>query len=524
MNVSERVVITADSEDLSKILTAEAVGFIEKLHNHFEPRRRELLRARERRQVEIDGGGSLGFPEETAQVRASRWSVAACPEDLQNRRVEITGPCERKMMINALNSGAQVFMADCEDAQSPTWENQVKGQANLREAVRRTLSIDGAGGRKSYRLSDEPATLLVRPRGWHLSEKHLLVGDLPTSASLFDFGLYFFHNASELLNRGTAPYFYLAKLESYLEARLWNDVFVFAQRELGIPVGSIRATVLIETIHAAHQMEEILYELREHAAGLNAGRWDYIFSCIKTFRANPAALFPDRSQVTMTVPFMRAYTDLLVQTCHKRAAHAIGGMSAFIPNRRDPAVTERALEQVMVDKAREAGQGFDGTWIAHPDLVSVARSQFDAALGERPHQKSNLREDVTVSSSDLTDFTIPGRSITEAGLRLNVSVAIQYLDSWLQGRGAAAINNLMEDAATSEICRAQLWQWIQRGARLADGRRIDRDLYARVRDEELAALGPAVGRAKDAAALLDSVVDTDCFPAFLTLPAYEMLD
>ncbi len=514
--------VTRDHPQRERVLTPDAVSFLVGLHRAFNPRRLELLRKREQRQAELDAGALLDFLAETKEVREGAWQVAGAPRDLNDRRVEITGPCDRKMLINALNAGANVFMADCEDAQSPTWDNQVEAQANLMDAVRRTVAFTGPDG-KQYRLKDRTATLLVRPRGWHLPEKHLRVDGEPTSGSLFDFGLYFFHNAREALSRGTGPYFYLPKMESYLEARLWNDVFGFAQDQLGVPRGSVRATVLIETIHAAYQMEEILYELRDHAAGLNAGRWDYLFSCIKTHRGRKDVLFPDRAQLTMTVPFMHAYTELLVRSCHKRGAHAVGGMAAFIPNRRDPEVTERALARVREDKRREAGQGFDGTWVAHPDLVSVAREEFDRVLGAAPHQKQRLREEVRASAEQLRTFTVPGGKVTEAGVRGNVSVGLQYLNAWLLGNGAAAINNLMEDVATCEICRAQLWQWAHKGATLEDGRPVSVEMYRQVRDEELARLG-AGGRFKDAAAIMDRLIESEEFANFLTLPAYEHLE
>jgi malate synthase len=419
-------------------------------------------------------------------------------------------------------------MADFEDACSPTWANIVQGQINLMDAVRRTIAFDTPEGR-SYQLNEQTATLMVRPRGWHLAEKHVLVDGVPISASLFDFGLYFFHNAQELLDRGSGPYFYLPKLESHREARLWNDVFVAAQDALAIPQGTIRATVLIETIVAAMEMGEILYELRHHSAGLNAGRWDYIFSTIKKLRQWPDCLLPDRSQVTMTVPFMRAYTSLLVQTCHRHGAHAIGGMAAFIPNRRDPDITERALAAVRADKEREAGDGFDGTWVAHPDLAPVAAEVFDRVLGDRPHQKEQLRPDVQVGAAELTRIEVPGGQVTEAGVRLNINVALQYLNAWLEGNGAAAIHNLMEDTATAEISRAQLWQWLRHGARLADGRTMTRALYERIRDEELARLSPLLGpRLNDAAAILDQLTPAEGeqadFTEFLTYIAYDYLD
>jgi malate synthase len=428
------------------------------------------------------------------------------------------------MVINALNSGARVFMADLEDASSPTWHNVVDGQRNLYDAVRRTISFQNPDGRE-YRLHERTATLLVRPRGWHLHERHLLVDGQPVAGSLFDFGLYFFHNARELLDRGSGPYFYLPKLESHLEARLWNDVFNAAQDALAIPRGSVRATVLIETLPAAFEMDEILYELRDHAAGLNAGRWDYIFSAIKTLRDTAPAVLPDRAQVTMTVPFMRAYALLLIRTCHRRGAHAIGGMSAFIPTRRDPVANETAFARVREDKEREAGDGCDGTWVAHPGLVPVAMEAFDRVLGDRPNQKERQRPDVQFSAVDLTDLRVPGGTISDAGVRGNVSVALQYINSWLLGTGAAAINNLMEDAATAEISRAQLWQWIQRGATTDDGAPISDERYRRVREEELAKLGgPAADRYRDAAEILDRLVLAADFAPFLTIPAYEYLD
>jgi len=509
--------------ELASVLSPEALAFVAGLHRRFNPTRQTLLRRRQERQAAIAAGGSLGFLAETEEIRDGEWTVAPAPPDLDDRRVEITGPCDRKMTINALNSGARVFMADLEDASSPTWQNVVEGQRNLADAVRRTISFANPDGRE-YRLNDETATLVVRPRGWHLPERHVLVDGEPIAGSLFDFGLYLFHNARELLDRGSGPYFYLPKLESHLEARLWNDVFNAAQDELGIPRGTIRATVLVETLPAAFEMEEILYELRPHAAGLNAGRWDYIFSAIKTFRERPEALLPERAQVTMTVPFMRAYALLLVRTCHRRGAHAIGGMAAFIPSRRDPAVNETAFAKVREDKEREAGDGFDGTWVAHPGLVPVAMEIFDRVLGDRPNQKDRRREDVSVTAEQLVDFRVPGGTITEAGLRNNVSVALQYLNSWLLGTGAAAIFNLMEDAATAEISRAQLWQWIRHGAATDDGAPITRDRYTAVRDDELAKLGgPGEGRYREAAEILDSLVLDAGFVPFLTLPAYERL-
>jgi malate synthase len=509
-------------EESERVLTPDALAFLAELHREFGPRRIELLARRERRQVELDAGTMPDFLPETAGVRSAEWSVAPAPADLDDRRVEITGPAERKMTINALNSGARVFMADFEDALSPTWQHVVEGQANVMDAVRRTLSFDSPEG-KAYRLNETTATLLIRPRGWHLVERHATVAGEPLSASLFDFGLWFFHNAAELLSRGSGPYLYLPKLESHLEARLWNDVFAFAQDRLGVPRGSVRATVLIETILAAFEMDEILWELREHAAGLNAGRWDYIFSLIKKFRDRPDMVLPDRAQVTMAVPFMRVYTQLLVRTCHRRGAHAIGGMAAFVPNRRDPVVTETALAKVREDKERESGDGFDGTWVAHPDLVPVAGEVFDRVLGERRNQKHRLREDVVVSADQLLDIRVPDGRITETGVRNNVSVALQYLDAWLGGTGAVAIYNLMEDAATSEIARSQLWQWRRHGADLDDGRPVSAELYEAIRDQELVKLGRGAGHLGDARDLLDGLVLDDEFTEFMTTSAYEGL-
>jgi malate synthase len=507
------------------VLSPDALGFVVELQRAFNHQRIELLQRRTDRQKELLAGVMPDFQAATADVRAGDWRVAPAPADLDDRRVEITGPAEAKMMINALNSGASVFMADLEDALSPTWSNVIEGQAGLRSAVRRELTFQGPEG-KAYRLNERLATLVVRPRGWHLVERHVLVDGVPMSASLFDFGLYLFHNGREALDRGSGPYFYLPKLENHWEARLWNEVFVACQEALGIPRGSIRATVLVETILAAFEMDEILHELREHAAGLNAGRWDYIFSLIKKFRDRPEMVLPDRSQVTMAVPFMRAYTQLLVRTCHRRGAHAIGGMAAFIPNRRDPAVTENALAKVREDKERESGDGFDGTWVAHPDLVPVALGIFDQVLADRPNQKHVLREDVAVEAGQLLDVRIDDGRVTEAGYRANISVALQYLSAWLEGTGAAAINNLMEDAATAEISRSQLWQWSRHGVKLDDGSTASAELYLRIRGEEVSRLGgpTASSRLDDAAALLDSLVLADDFPEFLTLPAYSYLD
>jgi len=509
------------------ILTPEALGFIAELHRMFDRQRIELLERRQDRQAELDAGATPDYPLATAEVRAGDWRVAPAPPDLIDRRVEITGPAERKMMINALNSGAKVFMADLEDALSPGWSNILAAQQNLHDAVRRQLDFTSAEG-KSYALAAETATLVVRPRGWHLVERHVLVDGHPISASLFDAGLYLFHNARQSLERDAGPcrgpYLYLPKLEGRYEARLWNEVFVVAQERLGIPRGTIRATVLIETILAAFEMDEILHELREHAAGLNAGRWDYIFSLIKRFRSRPDMVLPDRSQVAMTVPFMRAYARLLVRTCHRRGAHAMGGMSAFIPNRRRPDITETALAKVREDKERESGDGFDGTWVAHPDLVAVAGEVFDRILGDRPNQKDQPPEDVSIEAGELLDVRIDGGQVTEAGVRTNVSVALQYLDAWLGGNGAAAINDLMEDAATAEISRSQLWQWRRHGVALDDGRKVDEQLYRGVRDEELAKLGAGGGRVRQAAEILDGLVLAEDFPEFLTLMAYSHLE
>ncbi|HKP17470.1 MAG TPA: malate synthase A [Gaiellaceae bacterium] len=497
-----------------EILSGEALAFVADLERTFGDRRRELLGRRAERQERLLGGELPDFLAETRAVREDKsWRVAEAPPDLQNRRVEITGPTDRKMVINALNSGARIFMADFEDANSPSWQNLVEGQRNLIEAIERTISLDT--GEKSYRLNDEVATLLVRPRGWHLPERHVLVDGEPMSGSLFDFGLYMFHSARRALDRGTGPYFYLPKLESHLEARLWNDVFVQAQDALGIPRGTIRATVLIETILAAFEMEEILYELREHSAGLNAGRWDYIFSVIKKFRHRDDFVLPDRSAVTMTVPFMRAYTQLLVKTCHKRGAFAIGGMAAFIPSRRDAEVNETALAKVHEDKQREAGDGFDGTWVAHPDLVPTAAEEFDAVLGGRPNQLDRQRPDVSVAAADLLSVPDTPGELTEAGIRQNVSVGIQYLASWLRGTGAAAIFNLMEDVATAEISRSQIWQWTQHG-------RVERERVLAIADEEVASL-PAQDRLDEARRVFEQVALDDEFVEFLTLPAYELL-
>ncbi len=517
-------VVGALQEGFDEILTEEALAFIAGLHREFNARRHELLGRRDERQVEFDNGALPDFLSDTEEIRFSSWQVAPTPEDLQQRWAEITGPVDRKMMIGALNSGADAFMADFEDALSPTWNNIVNGQINARDAVRREISFENPDG--SVRtLNEKIATLLIRPRGWHLDEKHVLVDGEPISASLFDFGMYMFHNAAERIARGTGPYFYLPKLESHLEARLWNDAFVKAQNDLGVPQGSIRATVLIETLPAAFEMEEILYELRDHSAGLNAGRWDYIFSAVKRFKSQPTFTLPNRVQVTMTTPFMRAYTELLVRTCHKRGAHAMGGMAAFIPSRRDPEINDIALTGVRADKERESTDGFDGTWVAHPDLVNVARDIFEENLNGARNQRERMREDVEVSASELVSLDQSGGTVSEDGVRLNISVALQYINSWLNGMGAAGINNLMEDAATAEISRGQIWQWIRHGAELDDGRSVTSELYETLRDEELASLGGTdESRYGDAVEILDQLVLNEEFTEFLTLPAYEYLD
>ena len=505
--------------EFDHVLSPEALAFVAGLERQFGPRRTELLEARSERQRRLDAGELPKFLESTEDVRKADWKVAAVPADLAERKVEITGPVDRKMMINALNSGASLFMADFEDATSPTWDNLIEGQANLVDAYRRTLSLETAD--KTYRLNEDVARLIVRPRGWHLLERHLRVDDRAVSASLFDFGMYLFHGGRAALEAGTGPYFYLPKLESHLEARLWNDVFAYSQENLGIPCGTIKATVLIETLLAAFEMDEILYELREHSAGLNAGRWDYIFSVIKKMRNHPEFVLPDRAQVTMTVPFMKAFTELQVATCHRRGAHAIGGMAAFIPNRRDPEVTERALARVTEDKAREAAQGCDGTWVAHPDLVPVARACFDEVLGDAPNQLARTREEVKVGADDLLNVEISGGKVTEAGIRTNVNVGIRYLAAWLGGVGAAAIDNLMEDVATAEISRSQIWQWVRHGVTLDDGRLIDAELVRAIAGEEMAAM---TGDVDPAWRMFEKVALEPGFIEFLTLPAYELID
>jgi malate synthase len=504
-----------------RVLTADAVAFLHDLEREFRDRRGQLLDTRTGIQEGLDRGLRPDFLDSTRAVRESDWVIAPVPSDLEDRRVEITGPVDARMMINALNSGARVFMADFEDATSPTWDNLLEGQANLIEAYRRTLRHETE--QKSYALNDDVAVLFVRPRGWHLVEKHFLVDGVPMSASLFDFGLYLFHGGRAAIEAGTGPYLYLPKLESHHEARLWNDVFVWAQDRLDIPQGTIRATVLIETILAAFEMDEILFELRDHITGLNAGRWDYIFSVIKKFRNDEGFVLPDRSQVTMTVPFMLAYTELMVKSCHRRGAHAIGGMAAFIPNRRDPDVTETAIAKVTADKAREAAAGCDGTWVAHPDLVPVAMQEFDAVLGRRPNQVSRLRDDVNVAAEDLLNLDFPGE-VTFDGIRTNVSVGIRYLASWLSGVGAAGIDNLMEDVATAEISRSQIWQWIRHRVHTDGGAPVTVSLVRGIA-EEVTGLLEAEGQYGDtlhlARRIFEEVAVGEDFIEFLTLPAYE---
>ena len=505
-----------------QILTPAALAFVARLHREFEPRRRELMAARAARQKEFDSGKLPDFLPGTKKIRDSEWKIAAQPRDLLDRRVEITGPTDRKMVINALNCGASTFMADFEDANCPTWFNMVDGQINLRDAVRRSISLEAGG--KSYSLNETTAVLLPRPRGWHLVEKHLLVDGAPVAGGIFDFALYFFHNAKELLARGSGPYFYLPKMESHLEARLWNDIFTLAQKELGVAHGSIRATCLIETVLAAFEMDEFLWELKEHSAGLNIGRWDYIFSCIKKFRSNPDFCLAERAQVTMTAPFMRAYALALVKTCHRRNAPAMGGMAAQIPIKNDPAANDAALEKVRLDKLREVTDGCDGTWVAHPALVPVAKAVFDEHMPQ-PNQYARQRPDVTVSAKALLDFQ-PAKPITEAGVRNNISVGIRYIGAWLAGNGCVPVYNLMEDAATAEISRSQIWQWIRspKGV-LDDGRKVTAGLIRSLLADELAkakAAG-AEGKLDEAAALFDRITTGD-YVEFLTLPAYDLID
>jgi len=514
--------------EVKEILTPDAIQFISKLHELFNPRRIELLNKREKRQQEIDSGIMPNFLEETRSIREGHWIVAPLSVDLLDRRVEITGPVERKMIINALNSGANVFMADFEDSNSPTWNNVIEGQVNLKDAVDGTISYINPETGKFYKLNEKIATLMVRPRGWHLEEKNFLIEEKPVSASLFDFGLFFFHNAQNLIDKGTGPYFYLPKMESHLEARLWNDVFVFAQQELGIPNGTIKATVLIETILAAFEMDEILYELRDHSAGLNCGRWDYIFSFIKKFKNHPMFILPDRAQVTMTSHCMHSYSLLLIKTCHKRNVHAMGGMAAQIPIKDDPEANALAMEKVKLDKEREAKDGHDGTWVAHPGLVSVAKEIFNEYMPE-PNQIKNKREDVNVSTEDL--LALPVGTITLEGLKTNIDVGIQYIEAWLRGNGCVPIYNLMEDAATAEISRTQIWQWLNNpNSALEDGSGISDDLYSSLLAEQIEKIREMVGEERFnkgayrlAAEIFDSLVREKKFTEFLTLKAYEYI-
>ena len=512
----------------SEILTPQALAFIAKLARKFESRRRELLALRSQRQAEFDAGKLPDFLPQTRHIREGDWTVAPAPHDLQDRRVEITGPTDRKMVINALNCGANVFMADFEDSNTPSWENMVEGQINLRDAANRSITFASPEGRR-YTLNDKIATLLVRPRGWHLVEKHVLVDGKPVSGAIFDFGLYFFHNAKTLLARNTGPYFYLPKMESHLEARLWNDIFVASQRELGVPQGTIKATVLIETVLAAFEMDEILYELREHSSGLNIGRWDYIFSCLKKFRSNKDFCLADRAQVTMTAPFMRAYALLLIKTCHNRSTFAMGGMAAQIPIKNDSAANAAALEKVRADKLREATDGCDGTWVAHPGLVEIAKAIFDEHM-PTPNQIHKKRNDINVTAKDLLNFQ-PEKPITEEGLRNNISVGIQYIGSWLAGNGCVPVYNLMEDAATAEISRSQIWQWIRspKGV-LVDGRKVTSELIRTLLPEELAKVRTLLGEEtwkagqyEAAAKLFDQITTRDDYVEFLTLPGYDWL-
>lgn len=508
------------------ILSPEAIEFVSELVEQFSGRREELLKYRKSRQEELELGKLLDFLPETEYIRNSVWSIAPVPTELLDRRVEITGPVERKMIINALNSGAKLFMADFEDSNSPTWDNVMRGQINLRDAVAGTIEYQSPDG-KLYKSNEDTAVLSVRPRGWHLLEKHVLVNDKPISASLFDFGLYFFHNAKRLIEKGSGPYFYLPKLESHLEARLWNDVFVYSQKRLGIPQGTIKATVLIETIFAAFEMDEILYELREHSSGLNCGRWDYIFSFIKNLRHNSMYIFPDRSEVTMSVPFMRSYSLLAIKTCHRRKAHAIGGMSAYIPVKGDLRANEEAFRQVRRDKIREVKDGHDGTWVAHPGLVPVALETFNYFMPK--YNQINLKlDDIEITAKDL--LVVPNGKITEKGLRTNIRVGIQYIESWLRGKGAAPINNLMEDAATAEISRAQVWQWLHNpNITLSDGRRVTFELYQQILSEEVEDLKSSLADSLDenkfaeAVELFNNLSTQDDFVEFLTIPGYEYL-
>ena len=506
-----------------QVLSPAAIAFIAELDRKFGPERRRLLALRAETQCRLDGGWKPDFLPETKAIRDGDWRVAPIPRDILDRRIEITGPTDRKMVINALNCGANVYMADFEDATTPSWDNLIEGQANLSDAVRRKIAFDDPETGRHYTLNDKTAVLFVRPRGWHLPEKHLLVDGEPMSGALFDFGLFFFHNAAELVARGTGPYFYLPKIENHLEARLWNEVFLYAQAKLGLPKGTIRATVLIETIMAAFEMDEILWELRDHSAGLNCGRWDYIYSFIKKFAEDPACVMPDRAQVTMTSHFLRSYSLLLIKTCHRREIHAMGGMAAQIPIRDDPAANEAAMEKVRADKQREAGDGHDGTWVAHPGLVAIAKQIFDREMPQ-PNQIARKRQDVDVAASDL--LVVPRGTITEAGLRQNLNVGIGYIEAWLRGTGCVPLYHLMEDAATAEISRAQIWQWIRHGVKLDDGRTVDTALCRAVLHEELARLHAAAsdgGCYEDAANLFRELIEAPAFPEFLTLPAYDLI-
>jgi malate synthase len=515
------------SKEFAQILSPEALGFVAKLHRNFESRRQELLARRALRQKEFDAGAKPDFLPDTRKIRETDWVVAHQPNDMLDRRVEITGPTDRKMVINALNSGASTFMADFEDANCPTWHNMVDGQVNLRDAVRRTIRLEQNG--KQYRLNDPSAVLIPRPRGWHLDERHLTVDGQPVSGAIFDFALFFFHNAKELISRGSGPYFYLPKMESHLEARLWNEIFVASQKEMDLPTGTIKATALIETVVAAFEMDEILYELREHSAGLNCGRWDYIFSCIKKLKAKPDFILADRGQVTMTSPFMRAYSLHLIKTCHRRGAFAMGGMAAQIPIKNDPAANEAALAKVRADKEREANDGHDGTWVAHPGLVALAKEAFDKVM-KTPNQIHRRRDDVNMTARDLLDFQ-PKGPITEQGLRANINIGIQYIGAWLAGTGCVPIFNLMEDAATAEISRAQIWHWIRSPlGKLDDGRKVTKDLFKELVPEELQRvrqiLGDrqyAAGKYPEGAQMFEELTLRDDFVEFLTLPAYDYL-
>lgn len=520
----DRIRITDTAEGQDRVLTDDAMAFLLELHDRFEPTRQQLLQVRRKRRAAFADGDSPRFLESTRRIREDgSWRVAPPAPGLEDRRVEITGPIERKMTINALNSGAKVWLADCEDASSPLWRNVIASQVNLQDAIRERIAFTSPEG-KQYRVTaTETPTIVVRPRGWHLDEHRILVDGTPISGALVDFGLHLFHNADELIARGRGPYFYLPKLESHMEARLWNELFVMAQHLLVIPQGTIRATVLIETITAAFEMEEILFELREHSAGLNAGRWDYLFSMIKAFRLRgPEFVLPDRSQLTMTAPFMRAYTEQLVRACHRRGAHAIGGMAAFVPSAKDPEATERALAAVASDKAREAGDGFDGSWVAHPGLVSTCREAFDAVLGDRPNQLDRTREDVPVDGAALLDLSTTPGEITDEGLRSNIEIGIRYMEAWLRGHGAVAIHSLMEDAATAEISRSQVWQWIHNESVTSDGRTVTRERCAAIVDELRSGFDAAPGnRFREAIALFREIALEETYPAFLTLAGTE---